>query len=251
MLNAYLTQTKHLLQNPLSATAQIYTDADLTGYVNIARRQCALETKCIRLQGTIATVLAQRPYAFSAISIGTPAVSGIRGVNTIRSILVGIGTTGFQRVSPRPWEWFELYALNNPVPDSGMPAMWSQFAQGASGQSTGSAASGSFYVDPLPDALYTLTCDCECYPIDLVDDTTVEALPFGWTDAIPFFAARFALLSSQTGAREAEAERMFERYKEFIGTARTGANPDVLTWQSQKSSDPVQLAKIASMKGGK
>lgn len=252
MLNAYLADVKHLLQNPLSATAQIYSDPDLTLYINRAREQVALQTKAIRVFGTIATIIGQRPYAFSAIGIGTPAVTGVQGVLDIRTINVSIGTTGQQRVSPRPWEWFDLYAMNNPVPDSGMPAMWSQYAQGSSGQSTGSSASGSFYVDPLPDAAYTLNCDCECYPINLVDDTTVEAIPFGWTSPVKYYAAYLALLSSQTGAREAEAERMRERFAEHLKIARDGANPPVLTWQSQGSSDPVQIMKVANTaKGGR
>lgn len=250
MLTAYLNDTKSLLQNPKSATAQIYTDPDLIGYVNRSRQQVAQRSKCIRVMGTVATVAGVRTIAFSSINIGTAAVTGVQGILAVRSINVSIGTDGQQRVSPRGWEWFDLYALNNPAPTPGVPAMWSQYAQGASGQSTGSSAAGSFYIDPPPDTIYTLNCDCECYPISLVDDTTVEAIPFGFTEAVKYYAARLALLSSQTGERAAMAEQMMQRFTEQLDVARQGSNPSVLTWQSQGATDTVQLAKLASMKGG-
>lgn len=249
MLTTYLTRTKQLLQNP-SAPTQLYTNADLTSWVNVARGQLAGEAECIRYQATISTVVAQRPYNFSSLSTGVAATTGISGIIHIRSILysVGIGepsnTAGMQWIEPRPWQWFAFYYLNNPVPDSGAPTDWAQYGQGSAGTSTGSGASGSFYLNPLPDIVYSLTCDCVCYPQVLVDDTTVEAIPFLWTDAVPYFAAYLALLSSQTDARMAQAERMFGYYQTFVQRARQFSNPSVERHIYEQETDPTKISKL-------
>lgn len=242
MLTTYLNRTKRLLQNP-PAPVSLYTDADLTDYINIARGQLAGDGECIRLRATIPTVIAQRVYDFSSINTGVAATNGVRGTMHVRSMFYGVGD-GQKWITPRPWEWFELYSLNNPIPDSGVPRSWSQYSQGTASAGTGTVATGSFYLDPLPDIIYTLYCDCVCYPIALVDDTTVEAIPYLWTDAVPFFAAYFALLSAQTSARQADAERLYGHYETFVARARKSANPSVLRWQYQQATDPAQMAKL-------
>lgn len=248
MLTSYITKTQQLLQLP-GATTPLYSDANVTGWVNTARGQLAGDGECVRKIGTISTVAGQRPYDFSGLNLGVSATNGIAGAILVRRISYGIAS-GQLWVPPRPWEWFELYALNNAVPQNGPPKMWSQYAQGSAGSGTGSGASGSFYLDPPPDLVYTLYCDSVCYPNALVDDTTVEAIPYLWTDAVPYFAAYLALLSSQTQARQADADRMMKRYEEFKDRARRSSNPSVLRWQSQQSGDPAQAAKMGLNKGG-
>jgi hypothetical protein len=246
MLTQYQTRTKQLLQNP-SAPTSLYSNSDLTTWINQARGQLAGEAECIRVLGTISTSLATRNYSFSSLNLGVAATTGVRGAIHVRSIRYAVAS-GFQWIAPRPWEWFELYYLNNPVPDSGPPTDWSQYAQGSAGTSTGSSASGSFFINPLPDMLYTLTCDCVCYPIDLVDDTTVEALPFLWTDAVAYFAAYLALLSSQTNARRADAEAMFSYYQTFTQRARQFSNPSLLRSQYAQAADMTLTAKLGLQK---
>lgn len=248
MLAQYLQDTRNLLQNPAPASNALYTNEDLTRYINIARGQLAGEAECIRAIGTVPTVIGQRVYLFSAINTGVAVTTGVASPIHVRSVRYSVGD-GTQWIPTRPWEWFELYSLNNIVPDSGPPQVWTQYAQGAASAAVGSAASGSFYVDPLPDEVYTLHCDCVCYPIELVDDITVEAIPYLWTDAVPFLAAAYALWSSQTSAREADGNRMFERYEEYVKRARHATNPSVLRWQYQQSNDPAQAAKFG-MKSG-
>ncbi len=165
------------------------------------------------------------------------------GVLHVRRIMYAVAQ-GFKWMRPRNWEWFQLYGLNNPVPDSGPPLMWSQFAQGAAGTNTGSGASGSFYVDPIPDFIYTLYCDCVCYPIALTDDSTVEAIPYLWTDAVAFFAAYYALLSAQTGQRTSEAASKYEAYQTFVERARKASNPSVNRYLYQQSQDPTLISKL-------
>ena len=248
MLNAYLAATQNLLQNP-GAPSTLYAAADLTTYINTARGQLAGEAECIRLLGTISTVVNQSPYNFSSINTGVAATNGIKGIINIRQMWYTIAS-GKKYIPTRPWEWFGQYHLNNPVPVAGVPSVWSQFGQGSAGTGTGSGASGSFYIDPPPDQIYTLTCDCVCYPQALAVDGDVEAIPYLWTDAVPFFAAYYALLSSQNNARMADAERYFNHYTKFVERARKAANPSVGRWQYSQAADLAQAPKMQVQAGG-
>ncbi len=242
MLTQYLTDLKNLLQNPSSPTS-LYDNTSLTRYLNIARGQVATEGECVRVIGTIQTTIGLRSYNFSALNIGVVATTGVQGVMHVRRINYNVAS-GQKWFTGRSWEYFDLYHINNPVPDSGPPAAWAQYAQGSAGTNTGSGASGSFYIDPLPDIAYTLNCDCVCYPQPLVTDGDVEAIPYPWTDAVPFFAAYYAYLSSQTGARQADADRMYGRYQEFLSRARRSANPSVNKFAYEQSGDPTAQNKL-------
>lgn len=244
-LTEYQTRLQNLLQYPATAATQLYATADLTRWINMARLQLAGEAECVRYMGTLTLTIDQRPYSFSSISTGVAATTGIAGVTHVRMATYNIAS-GQQFIYARPWEWFMFYNLNNPVPSSGGPQEWSQFKQGAAGTSTQSDASGSFYVDPIPDQAYVLNLDCVCYPIELTDNNTVEAIPFEWTDAVPFLAAYYALLSSQTSARTQDAERMFNYYTAYVERARKAANPSVNRWMYQQSPDPTMLAKLGN-----
>ena len=251
-LAAYITQTRSLLQLPGSSSTSLYSDSDLTRWINIARGQVAGEAECIRLHGTISTVVAQEAYNFSSISLGTPATTGVQGVINISNMSYVAGN-GQLWMTPRPWPWFSLYNRNNATPQSGPPKEWAQYGQGAapSGVANTTINGGSFYVSPLPDDIYQINCNSVCYPIPLVDDTTVEALPFFWTDAVPFFAAYFALMSAQTNARMADAAQMYKgHYNEFMDRARKQSNPSVNTWMYRQAGDPAQAVKMGAAKGG-
>lgn len=242
MLAAYRTATQGLLQNP-GAPTSLYATSDIDRWINTARGQLAGESESIRALGTLSTVVGQRNYNFSSISTGVVATTGIAGVINVRSILYAVGD-GYQFVNPRSWEWFTLYHLNNPVPENGVPQVWSQFKQGSAGTSSGSGATGNLYLDPPPDIIYSLLLDCVCYPAALADDSTVEAIPYLFTDAVPFFAAYYAYLSSQTGARQADAARMYGAYKEFYQRARMSSNPSVNRSIYEQSPDQTMIAKL-------
>ena len=247
MLAAYRLQTQALLQNPGAPTA-LYALSDIDRWINLARGQLAGEGECIRAIATISTVAGQMPYNFADLNTGVSATNGIQGAINVRRVAYQIAS-GARWIPPRPWEWFDLYILNTPVPQQGPPTVWSQYAQGAAPGATGSAAGGSFYIN-APDIVYTLNCDCTCYPIDLVDDTTVEAIPYLWTDAVPFFAAYYALLSAQTNERMADAERYYNHYQTFVERARRSSNPSVGRWQYSQASDPAQAAKMGIKPAG-
>ena len=249
MLTNYLTQTRSLLQLPGTNSTSLYSDTDLTRWINIARGQIAGEGECIRVIGTISTVATQNSYSFSGINTGVPGTNGIEGVISIQSLSFNAGN-GQLWLTPRAWPWFSLYNQNNAVPSSGAPTEWSQFSQGASPGVSGSINGGSFYISPIPDDVYTLNATAICYPVPLVNDSTPEALPYFWTDAVPFFAAYFALLSAQTNARMADAAQMYKgHYEEFMDRARKQSNAGVNRWLYQQAGDPAQGPKM-SIKAG-
>lgn len=248
MLNAYMLQTRSLLQLPGSDSTSLYSDADLTRWINLARGQLAGEAECIRVNGTISTVAGQRQYAFPGIDIGVPATNGVAGAIHVRSIRYTIGD-GSLWIPGRPWEWFELYELNDVATTPAAPATWSQYGQGAAPGDTGSAATGSFYISPPPDFVYELTCDCVCYPTKLVSDATPEAIPYLFTDCVPFFAAYYALLSAQMGARYNDAIQMYKMYGEFLSRARKASNATPNRWQYEQAADPAQAAKMGVKAG--
>jgi hypothetical protein len=251
VLAAYNAQTRNLLQLPGVNSSSLYTDANLTTWINIARGQIAGEGECIHVMGTIQTVAGQNVYPFSGINVGTPALTGVQGVINLRSLSVGAGT-GQLWMTPRAFPWFSLYNLNKAVPQQGTPTEWSQFGQGAapSGVANTSIGGGTFYVSLVPDDVYTINCNAICYPQPLALDTDVEALPYFWTDAVPFFAAYFALMSAQTNARMADAAQMYKgHYNEFMDRARKQSNPGVNRWLYQQAGDPAQGPKMG-IKGG-
>ena len=255
MLTAYLTQTQRLLQNPAAPTT-LYSSADLTSYINTARGQVAGESESIRAFALFSTAVGDETYSFSTFTYPNGIQGAIKAVNLWYG--VGIGPTGLggQRfIYPRNWEWLALYGQNTPVPTPGPPRRWAQYGQGAApgtganAGTSGSSNSGSLILDPAPDQVYAIVADCVCFPIPLVTDSTFEALPYLWTDAVPFFAAYYALLSSQTSARIADAERLYNHYETFMTRARAAANPSQGRWQYQQAEDPVQALKLGLGKG--
>ena len=243
MLTRYQTDTRNLLQSP-SAPTTLYDVTNLNLWINKARSQVAGEAECVRVLSTISTTVGLRGgYPFSSIDTGVSATNGIAGPLHVRAIRYAVGD-GFQWVRPRNWEWFDLYKMNNPVPGSGPPEVWSQYGQGAIPISGGAGQGGRFFIDPIPDIIYVLTCDCVCFPIDLVNDATVEAIPFMWTEAVSFLAAYFALMSAQTGARYGDAERLYQHYETFMERARKQANPSVNRYLYSQALDPTLTNKL-------
>ncbi len=231
-LSAYLGQVQRLLQNP-GAPSDLYNPADLTLAINEARQQLAAESASIRVLGTLAvTALLTGPYPFSAINLA-PAV-GVSGAINMQTLWYAVGD-GKKWIRPRPWPWFSLFQMNNPVPMGGAPIEWSQLGQGVN---------GTLYVSPIPDIAYTLTADTVCLPIDLVDDTTPEAIPALWTNAVQYYAAYVALLGAQTGVRMDEAAKYFQLYTEFVNRARAFATPGIVPTIYQGIPNPARAAQL-------
>lgn len=230
MLNTYVAETRRLLQNP-SAPVTLYTTADLTAFINTARGTIAGESNCIRALGTLALTASLRSYALTLVNTGVSATTGISSPLKANQATVTVGD-GAMPLFSKPWPWFQSYLLGETVPLSGQPTTWAQLKQGTS---------ATVYFYPLPDTTYTANLDCVCNPIDLVDDTTVEAIPYPFTDAVPFLAAYYAYMSVQ---RQTDAETMMKRYQQEMGTDRAASTPAVLPTNYSQVPDPTLINKF-------
>lgn len=231
MLTAYLTRTQQLLQNPPATTA-LYSTADLTSYINTARSQIAGETECIRSLGTLALAAGAASAAFTSVTTG----SGIAGVFTVRGVTVGL-VLGQRWLAPRPFPYFQTYYINNPVPKRGFPTSYSQFGQGEA---------GTLYFNPTPDRAYSAQVDAVCVPVALADDSTVEAIPYPYTDAVPYYAAYLAFLSAQ---RPMDADRMWQQFQVFVTRARQMSNGPVNPRQYAQQPNPMRPGQLGQQGG--
>ena len=227
MLYSYMQKTQLLMSDVRDV--KINPD-DLVTYINIARGQLAGDSESIRNYATLGLSVSTQQYNFSSIALGSPS-TGIQGVLNIRQALINSGS-GLQWIRPRPFEWLTLYRLNNPAPATGTPNEWSQYGQGVN---------GTIFVSPVPSGTFTLTLDTICYPISLALDSDTEAIPFPWTDAVPFYAAYWAYMSLQMAE---PAGAMFNLYQTFVDRARRQANPSVLPYIYEQSKDPTMINQL-------
>lgn len=157
------------------------------------------------------TVSSQEVYTFAAANVYARLTAGVDAILFVQTVAVSWGA--LKPVLDR-WDWNDLQAYIRSYPIlSGQPAMFAQFGQGES---------GSIYVQPVPTQALPMDWDCICTPIDLVDDTTVEAIPYPWTDAVPYFAAYLAFMNAR---RPEEARNMYEIFKERMLRARSFSEP--------------------------
>lgn len=239
MLQTYRDLTYSLIQAP-SSVVPLIPATRLDTYINLARKQVAQQGECVRVYASLTLVVDQRPYEFSAISFaGALGATGVTGVYNVRTLWYMVAS-GQKWVAPRPFEWFGLYKLNNPVPESGPPQTWAQFGQGEQ---------GSLFVDPVPDDAYVCPLDVLGAPEDLTDDATPEAIPDLWRQAVPYMAAYWAYMSMQ---RQSDADMMAKRYDEFMQRARNAGNPPVVGHAYEQSRDLTLTNRfgLAQPKGG-
>lgn len=214
-LTAYLTRTYQILHDP---TAIYYAQSDVVSYINTARSQVAAESMAIRVLppsglGQNQTVAAQEVYNFSAVN---PLIQAqFPGVKSI----LAVGTIAVSQGALKPvldtlaWSDFQAALRSWNAGFTGWPTICAQYGQGDL---------GSMYMFPVPTDAYPMDWDCSCLPVDLVDDTTPEVIPYPWTDAVPFFAAYLAYFNAQ---RPADADKMKGEYTWFMTRATANSNP--------------------------
>ncbi len=153
----------------------------------------------------------------ASLTGGIATIAGIQAVMTIRQMAVSANGTLLKLMTSRPWAWFNRYNVSDGVTiAAGVPNTWAQ---------QGLGTFGTFGVSPVPASNYSVQADCVLLPIPLVDDTTAEAIPYPFTDCVPYYAAYKAYLSSQ---KTQDATTMFGRYKEFVKRAVEMTSPSIL-----------------------
>jgi hypothetical protein len=162
------------------------------------------------LTGFLSCIANQEVYNFSTASQYLP--SGYASVIAVQTVAVSWG-------SEKPvlrwmdWSGFQAYLRSLNMQSTNWPSVWTQYAQGVN---------GSIYVYPVPSQIMQMEWDCYCLPIPLVDDSTVEALPYPWTEAVPYYAAHQAAIS----ASQPDRANYFEaKYRQAMTEGRDWVSP--------------------------
>lgn len=203
-LNTYIAAVQSLLND---SAGQFYTTAQLTTFINTARNRIATSGECVRWlppsgAGQNQTAAAQEVYPFSFINTLMPGGSGLSQVLSVRTLAV---SNGAQKPlwTQLPWTRFQarIRIFNGTFTGTAVVGLWSQYSFGTL---------GSLYLAPIPTQAQPMDWDCTCLPIPLATDTDPEAIPYPWTDAVPFYAAFLALLQQQ---RQQDAKGMMQLFE--------------------------------------
>ena len=168
----------------------------------------------------VQTQTGQEVYPFSAVNplIATSG-SGISSILAVNSVNFLWATF---RYTLMVYSFSKYQALVRNYTAGGyqfIPAVVAQYGQGVN---------GSLYMYPVPNTAYQVEWDCYCLPINLATDSDPEAIPYPWTDVVPFHAAYLAYLGAQ---RQSDASFYWNERNKYMQRARAMSNPRrVINW---------------------
>ena len=164
------------------------------------------------VNGVNLMVVGQEVYTFASRLSQTLITPGANGIQGVLAVAVSWGSTR-PALKRRSWDSFQAkwraWAngwLNNPI-------IWAQYGQGAN---------GSIYLAPIPTNPFNMEWDTYCNVAALASDSDPEAIPYPWTDCVPYYAAYRAYFNAQ---RYQDAQQMYTEYQKYLGTARKYSDP--------------------------
>ena len=157
------------------------------------------------------TVAGQEIYTYAAANPLAQLTAGVDSILFVRTVAVAWGALK-PVLQQKEWGWLQAFVRAYPLL-SGQPSMWAQYAQGES---------GSMFIQPVPTQALGMDWDCVCTPIDLALDSDPEAIPYPWTDAVPYFAAYLAFMNAR---RPEEAKNMYGIFNDHMLNARATSEP--------------------------
>jgi len=196
-LATYLQKTRFFLRDALGTA---YSQQDLIDLINQARADVIMDTFCCRALVQIQTVAGQDKYTFNTVLQAVQA-QGNAAVQILQ--INSISTFWSSNLVPMMdyLEWEDLSAFYRSFRGyTFIPFAWGMFDL------------QSFFVEPIPNQVYTLEIDCTYLPtlmVNLNDQETV--IPPGLADytLIPWLAASHAKYNQNAyGA----SERLFLKY---------------------------------------
>lgn len=136
------------------------------------------------------------------------ATNGVKDVIGVRGVSVNWGSYGANLYTGVfvDWSLYQAQARQYAYL-SGNPWYWTRYEN----------KQNMIYLRPIPSAAFPMQWDCTCSVVDLTTDSTPEAIPYSYTDAIPYFAAYLALMQSQ---RPQDAQNMLQIYNQFTNVGR-------------------------------
>lgn len=168
------------------------------------------------LQSRMTTMANQEVYDFSTanaiLTSQNPAIASVLGVQTVA---VSWGAT-FPVMRVIPFSAMQAYLRSVNLMAQNFPAVAAQYGQGLS---------GSIYLYPIPAQLSEMRWDCYCLPVDLTSDATPDAIPYPWTECVPFLACYYAYMNAQ---RRDDANMMLKEYYRLAANGRTRATPAIV-----------------------
>lgn len=160
------------------------------------------------LVGSNLTVVGQEIYPFSTVLAAAQQInSGVQSILGVNSISVSWGAMK-PMLDRRTWTDFQANFRAWTTGYISQPAVWAQFGQGVN---------GSVYLCPIPSEVLNMDWDVFCGPIALSSGTTPEAIPYPWTDCVPYYAAFLAYSNSQQSEK---ADGMLKIYNNQMKRAR-------------------------------
>lgn len=176
-LEDYLTDTRQLLHD---SNDQFWSDAELTAYINKARRRVCQDTKCFRQYLTgITLAYAQEAYTVQTIDpVVGPYIIDVMNINA------------YLQNSRYPLIYYALTEFNARL------RYWTNLQQQPVAYTRVGAT--TILVGPIPNQNYNSDWDVAVNPVDLVNDTDVETIPAPFTEPVMFWAAYLAKYKEQS-----------------------------------------------------
>lgn len=212
MLDDYLDQVTDLLHDPNN---QVWSESQLTGYINEARNRVAQDTKCLRqiLPQSLGLTFAQGaefivPQSFLPPTIGPLLVDTISisiVINNFRRKLIQRSYSVLD-ARLRAWQGYQQW-----------PVEWAKVSP------------TQYCIAPVPSTTYGCEWDVATVPNALVDDTTVEQLPIPFQEPVQYYACYKAKMYQQSVS---EAEVFRQTYKQI-------RNENVVAWWG-RSANPYE-----------
>ena len=145
------------------------------------------------------TVAGQESYTFGSFSnLILGSQSGAASILAVRNVSISWGS---MKPTMRYFEWgaFQAYLRSYNIGSQGFPRVWSQFGRGTN---------GLIQLWPIPTQAAQMDLDCICLPqdLDLQSEAGLEAIPYPFTNAVPYKAAEVAALG------EPDLQQMADRF---------------------------------------
>lgn len=182
----------------------------------------------VQVSQAASTVTGQETVLFSTLntllsawntSTAPPADATIGASQVIKIFSIACNQQGTFKpmLTQKVWSEFQAFLRIYANTQQNYPVYWAQLGQGVA---------GSIYLFPWPAQPLQLDIQACATVIPLVNDSTPEALPYPWTDAVPYFAAYLAYTNS---SRADDAQRMFQIYEIFMKRARAMSEGPFMT----------------------
>lgn len=168
----------------------------------------------VTLTPHLTTAAGRELYTFQEAATILGNVPGLRGIIGIQGISVSWGSLR-PTLSHISFSDMQAYLRAQSIGQMNFPSIWAQYGQGEH---------GSLYLWPRPAQVAQMEWDCYCSVTDLVDDTSVDLIPYPWDEACPFYAAHLAFLFSQ---RFDDARLMLAEFTRRGMLARSNTSPTI------------------------